>query len=225
MARGRKPKFNKKLILSIIANYFYDHRNENLSVYSLETVYADIIAKASESLRYKNVAFPGYEHIRKILIDTLSKNKLFQKEERMTTTAASRIVQLYNHFSDADEIEIIISEQYTISIYDNPVITCKVKLPLKEALDALAGNMLNTKKKITSWDRFNMISRLYRFIKRKNADVILAIIPQYNKLYYLDSDGKINRNRKITDSVYDTPLIFIKDTPEGRNFLKEQIIP
>ena len=143
----------------------------------------------------------------------------------MTTTAASRIVQLYNHFSDADEIEIIISEQYTISIYDNPVITCKVELPLKEALDALAGNMLNTKKKITSWDRFNMISRLYRFIKRKNADVILAIIPQYNKLYYLDSDGKINRNRKIADSVYDTPLIFIKDTPEGRNFLKEQIIP
>lgn len=79
MARGRKPKFNKKLILSIIANYFYDHRNENLSVYSLETVYADIIAKASESLRYKNVAFPGYEHIRKILIDTLSKNKLFSE--------------------------------------------------------------------------------------------------------------------------------------------------
>ena len=106
-----------------------------------------------------------------------------------------------------------------------PVITCKVELPLKEALDALAGNMLSTKKKITSWDRFNMISRLYGFIKRKNADVILAIIPQYNKLYYLDSGGKINRNRKITDSVYDTPLIFIKDTPEGRNFLKEQIIP
>ena len=38
MARGRKPKFNKKLILFIIANYFYDHRNENLSVYSLEPV-------------------------------------------------------------------------------------------------------------------------------------------------------------------------------------------
>lgn len=50
----------------------------------------------------------------------------------MTTTAASRIVQLYNHFSDADEIEIIISEQYTISIYDDPVITCKVELPLKK---------------------------------------------------------------------------------------------
>lgn len=159
MARGRKPKFNKKLILFIIANYFYDHRNENLSVYSLETVYADIIAKASESLRYKNVAFPGYEHIRKILIDTLSKNKLFQKGGRMTTTAASRIVQLYNHFSDADEIEIIISEQYTISIYDDPVITCKVELPLKEALDALAGNMWSTKKKVTSWSRFNMISQ------------------------------------------------------------------
>lgn len=109
--------------------------------------------------------------------------------------------------------------------HDDPVITCKVELPLKEALDALAGNMWSTKKKVTSWNRFNMISRLYGFIKRKNADVILAIIPQYNKLYYLDSDGKINRNRKITDSVYDTPLIFIKDTPEGRIFLKKQIIP
>ena len=146
MARGRKPKFNKKLILFIIANYFYDHRNENLSVYSLETVYADIIAKASESLRYKNVAFPGYEHIRKILIDTLSKNKLFQKGERMTTTAASRIVQLYNHFSDADEIEIIISEQYTISIYDNPVITCKVELPLKRSIGCSCRKYVEYKK-------------------------------------------------------------------------------
>ena len=43
MAKGRKPKF-KKLILSIIA-------------------------KASESLCYKNMAFPAYEHIRKILTD------------------------------------------------------------------------------------------------------------------------------------------------------------
>ena len=119
----------------------------------------------------------------------------------------------------------LFSEQCIISIYDDPVITCKVEIPLKEALDALADSMPNMKKKVTSWSRFNIISRLYRFIKRKNADVILAIIPQYNKLYYLNSDGKINRNRKITNSVYDTSLIFIKGTPEGRKFLKEQIIP
>lgn len=220
---ARKPKYNKEILVKVIADYFYAHRNEKLFDYSFETIYEDIRYYASKSLLYKKVEFPGYEHMRKILINELKSKDRFQQGEKLTTAVASRIMELY--FSHSYYIEKTISEQYSLSVYCDPVITCVVNIPPVEAVDILAKEKSASKNKSVSWGRINIIRELCKEIKQKNPDVILAVIPQYNRMIYLNEKGRIDKHVENINPLFDTLIMFVRDCPEGRQFIEENKFP
>ncbi|MGN0612452.1 MAG: hypothetical protein ACI4JB_00990 [Porcipelethomonas sp.] len=222
MSRGPKPKYDKESILAVIAEYFYTHNDEELSSFSLNTIYEDIQYYASQSLTYNKVAFPKYAQMRKILIAELSNNGLYEKGERLTTNVASRIIKLYDYYTDEEYIEKNISENFTFEFFSDPVISCIAKLPPVEAIDILASGLSNAENKSVSWGRINIIHHLCQKIKQKSPEIILAVIPQYNRMMYLKSNGKISDHVDNINPLPDTLCLFVKDTPEGRKFIEEQ---
>ena len=108
--RGPKPRYEEEAVLEAMAVYFYEHmvvRKEDLSVFTMDAIYDDIQHDASQSILYRNVAFPKYSRMRKMLIDHLSAYGLYQEKERLTAAVASRIIETYE--IDAEKESLIIS--------------------------------------------------------------------------------------------------------------------
>ena len=96
--RGPKPRYEEEDVLEAMAVYFYEHmvvRKEDLSVFTMDAIYDDIQHDASQSILYRNVAFPKYSRMRKMLIDHLSAYGLYQEKERLNAAVASRIIETY----------------------------------------------------------------------------------------------------------------------------------
>lgn len=94
--RGPKPRYEEEAVLEAMAVYFYKHvivRKEDLSVFTMDAIYDDIQHDASQSILYRNVAFPKYSRMRKMLIDHLSAYGLYQEKERLTAAAVRRAVK------------------------------------------------------------------------------------------------------------------------------------
>ena len=74
--RGPKPRYEEEDVLEAMAVYSYEHmvvRKEDLSVFTMDAIYDDIQHDASQSILYRNVAFPKYSRMRKMLIDHLQR--------------------------------------------------------------------------------------------------------------------------------------------------------
>ena len=216
--RGPKPRYEEEDVLEAMAVYFYEHmvvRKEDLSVFTMDAIYDDIQHDASQSILYRNVAFPKYSRMRKMLIDHLSAYGLYQEKERLTAAVASRIIETYEIDAEKEDMDVLLSNHYTLTTYGGPVITCIAKLPAVEALDTLARIESKEKQKSLTWSRINMLRKLCQKIKKRNADVILAVIPQYNKAIYLNQNGRIDKHINNINPLCDTLLFFVKDTPEG----------
>ena len=140
----------------------------------------------------------------------------------ITAAVASRIIETYEIDAEKEDMDVLLSNHYTLTTYGGPVITCIAKLPAVEALDTLARIESKEKQKSLTWSRINMLRKLCQKIKKRNADVILAVIPQYNKAIYLNQNGRIDKHINNINPLCDTLLFFVKDTPEGRAFVKEQ---
>lgn len=224
--RGPKPKYDKDAVLLVIAEYFFKNKeNHDLLNQSLEQVYSDIIKYASESVIHQKIKFPKYSQMRKILISELSKNGEYSDNERLTTAVAYRITNIYEYY-ESDTIEdIICYNNYKVTHYDDSVIICTLKLPPTEVLTAFAEIISNKRKKSVSCGRINLMSHLCQKIKQKNPDVILAVIPQYNHMIYLNRNGKISKHIDDINPLCDTLCMFVKNTTEGRKFIEEHKFP
>ena len=217
-----KSKYDKEDVLFAIAEYFFrNEKNQNLLNYSLKQVYADVIKYASESFTYRNVKFPKYSQMRKFLIDELSDYNKYSTGERLTTAVACKITEIYKYYQSDTIEDIIHSNNYKVSLYSNSVIVCTLKLPPTEILNSLAEAISKEKQKSISWARIYLIFQVCKKIKRKNPNVILAVIPQYNRMIYLNSNGKIDKHINDINPLCDTLCMFVKDTPEGKNFINE----
>ena len=94
--RGPKPRYEEEAVLEAMAVYFYEHmvvRKEDLSVFTMDAIYDDIQHDASQSILYRNVAFPKYSRMRKMLINHLSAYGLYQEKERLTAAVVCRAVK------------------------------------------------------------------------------------------------------------------------------------
>lgn len=94
--RGPKPRYEEDAVLEAMAVYFYEHvivRKEDLSVFTMDAIYDDIQHDASQSILYRNVAFPKYSRMRKMLINHLSAYGLYQEKERLTAAVVRRAVK------------------------------------------------------------------------------------------------------------------------------------
>ncbi|MGN0607260.1 MAG: hypothetical protein ACI4JM_12135 [Oscillospiraceae bacterium] len=150
---------------------------------------------------------------------------LIYSNERLTTAVAYRITNIYEYY-ESDTIEdIICYNNYKVTHYDDSVIICTLKSQPTEVLTAFAEIISNKRKKSVSWGRIYLMSQLCQKIKQKNPDVILAVIPQYNRMIYLNRNGKIAKHIDNINPLCDKLCMFVKNTPEGRKFIEEHKFP
>lgn len=67
----------------------------------------------------------------------------------------------------------------------------------------------------------NLIRRLCRSIKKTNPELILAVVPESNRVIHLNADGKIDREMASLNPICDTLCMFVKDGEEGRKLINE----
>lgn len=210
-------KYDKEKVLEITAEYFFTHDKESFIHLPFEKVYEDIKKYALKN--HKRVKMPQFSQMRKILIAHLTEYELYTSGEHLTTEVAFRITDSYYN---SDEIEYFLyNNNYDVTIYSQSPIICTIKLPPVEVLDMLAISISDEKNKSCTWGRINLIHHLCQKIRKKNPDLILAVIPQLNRMVYLNRNGKISNEINQLNPVCDTLCMFVKNTPEGHAFVKK----
>lgn len=209
-------KYNAEKILSIIVEYFHKAEKDNYLSRPFEEVYSEIVQYASKF--HKGVRMPSFSQTRKLIISELKELGQFNEGDRLSSTVAYK---LCNFYYDDENIENVLLNEYAVSLYcDSPVI-CTIKLPPVEVLDMLAESISDKKKKSHTWGRINIIYHLCNRIKKKNSDLIYAVIPQFNRMVYINSKGKIYKEVSDINPICDTLCMFVKNTTEGRDFVKK----
>lgn len=209
-------KYDHDKIIEMIAEYFFTkYQNGDLSI-SFKKLYSDIVQYAHSA--HKKVKMPAFSQARKILIAELKAENLLENGENITTEIAHRITKLFYDDSNMDEL---LHHEYDITLYRENPIVCTIKLPSVEILDILAEGYGIERNKSITWGRINMIQRICRKIKQKNPELILAVIPEFNRMMYLNRNGLIDSKIKDCDIICDTLCMFVRNTEEGRKFVKE----
>lgn len=212
---GTKATFNMDSVLEILADYFYNVATDTTKDKPYESVYNDILLFAKKN--YPEVSMPKFSQMRKYLIKELTTNKLFKEGDILSTSVASKITELYHN---ADKIETkIYYDDFNIEIFTQAPIICTISLPPKEILDALAKGIRKNNKHSLTWSRVNLIHKICNKIKQKNPEIILAVIPEFSKLIYLNSNGIIDTNIDKFNPISNSLCMFVKNTEEGRKFV------
>lgn len=212
---GTKATYDKAKVLEIIAAYFFAQYSNGISSLPFETVYRDIVVFAEKE--YPKTQMPKFSQMRKTLIKHLSDYNKYTQGERLSTAVASRITEIY---INSDKIEDMIDHgDYQVTIHAGSPIICTIKLPPAELLDSLAEGLSDAKKRSLTWGRVNVINRICRRIKKKNPDLILAVIPEFNRMMYLNENGKIDKTVDSFNPICDSLCMFVKNTEEGRELI------
>lgn len=208
--------YDKEKVLRIIAEFFFQKNiNEFLSL-PFENVYSEIVNFAAK--KYAKVKMPRFAQARKIIIAELSNWNLFQKGERLSTQTAYRLKSCYY---DDEVIEETLQNAYNISLYADDPLICIIKLPPVEVLDMLAVGIGEEKDKSHIWGQINVLKKLCSRIKKRNPDLILAVVPEFNRMVYLNENGKISPKMKDLSPICDTLCMFVKNTPEGHELVRK----
>lgn len=214
---GTKATYDKAKVLEIIAEYFFAVDEEMISDKAFEKIYDEIKDYAKRN--YPQISMPKFSQMRKILIEHLSQFGEYASGEKLTTSVALRIRETY---INSDKIEDIIEHgDYHVSIHAQRPIICTIKLPDPKLLEALAEGISKEKKHSLTWGKINLINKICQRIKKKNPDLILAVIPEFNKMVYLTEEGKISKSVDKNNPVCNSLCMFVKNTDEGRNLIME----
>lgn len=209
-------KYDAEKVLSIIVEYFHKAEKGVFISLPFEKVYSEIVQYASEF--YKEVKMPSFSQTRKLIISELREMGQFNEGDRLSSAIAYKLCDFYY---DDENIENVLLNEYSVSLYCNNPIICTIKLPPVEVLDMLAESISNEKKKSHTWGRINVIYHLCNKIKKKNSDLIYAVIPQFNRMVYINPKGKIYKEVSDINPICDSLCMFVKNSNEGRAFVKK----
>lgn len=209
-------KFDKERILTLVATYFFEHGEEECTSLSMEKLYEKIVEYAS--INEKKLKMPSFAQMRNFIIEELTEAKLYNEREKLTSKVAYRILE---SFYDETDVEDLLEAEYNVSIYNGPTIVCTINLPPIDILDPIAVGFSKKEKKSKIYGRMNLIRRLCRSIKKTNPELILAVIPESNRVIHLNADGKIDREMASLNPICDTLCMFVKDGEEGRKLINE----
>lgn len=217
--------YDKEKVLNIVAEYFYQKSEEEIISLSFENLYSEIVKYAS--VKHKRTKIPAVSQMCKLIIAELESDKddcgneqeiLYTKGERFTSKVAYRLKKRYY---DNENIYEVLSIEYDVSVYCNTPIICTIKLPPDKVLATIAESYSSEHDKSISWGRVNFIQKLCNKIKKKAPSLIIAVIPEYNRMIYLNKNGKISKETNEFNVVCNSLCVFIKDTPEGHAVVEE----
>lgn len=212
--------YDREKVLEIIVEYFFkEYRDGDLSV-PFGKLYAQIVQYASVS--HQNIRMPAVSQARKIIISELKEHGLFKDTDKLTSETVCRLTELYY---DDENVEEAFQHEYQVFIYsDNPIIFT-IRLPHAELLNHLAEGISTEKNKSLMWGRIKLIYDMCKKIKRKNPKLILAVIPEFNRMVYLNQNGKIRSDIHDLNPICDTLCIFVRNTADGRALIEKMKNP
>ena len=211
-------KYNTIEVLNIIEQYMTSHPLNDDSYISIEGLYNDIVMYANQVCH--NSPMPKFAQARKIIINCLKIHGRIKNDERLTTQVAYRLTDLYYC---TDDIEKVLENEYDISIYSDDVIIYTFDInKVVPFLKSFSINMSELKHKTTQYGIINTVQKICNYIKSLDKDV-LAVIPEFNRMNYINSDGLINRDMDGLEPVCDNICVFIKSSPSGKKLIKKWI--
>lgn len=208
-------KYNSDEFIQFIINYFKDIPPKNKKK-PFRKLYQEEILHSGEKI---GIRLPCFSQARNILLSELKRYDLIDDNVELTTEVAMLIQEA------EDDLFCAIREAGTsnkIEIYSDDPIICTLKPPDTESLQSIAEGYADENEKTESWGRHNLINKLCKQIKLQNPDIILAVIPETNRLLYLTDEVVINRQMKSINPLYGSLCMFIKNTPEGQ-IIKNEI--
>ena len=208
-------KYDRVEVLTVMEEFFCNTDIESIASHRFDYVYEDILEYAHNM--HKNIKMPAYSQMRKIVISFLKECGLIKDTERLTARKAYEITKC---FYDADNIDEVLLNEYKVSVCAVKPIICTIKLPPIEILDRLAKGFSNEKNGLPIWKRIDIIYQLCQQIKQKNEQLILAVIPEFNRMVYLNEKDKKDSINSDFDVLCDTVCMFVKNTPDGRAFVE-----
>lgn len=207
----KRKKYSKSAVMSIIAEYVIKEMTKNDLSICVETLYEDIVHYAS--VHHPNVPMPKSSQARKMIISVLTEERNFQSGERLTAEAIFRLKDIY--YDDTD-IESVLQKEYEMHCYASDIIICTIKLPPDDIIKKLMLTISENKKKSELWGKISTIQEICSRIKDLNSDNILAVIPECNRMIYLNEKGEENNKVKDLEPVCKSLCMFVKNTPTGQ---------
>lgn len=207
-------KYNSDDFIQFIINYFKNIPPEKKKK-PFRKLYQEEILHSGEK---KGIRLPCFSQARNILLSELKRYDLIGDNVELTTEIAMLIQEA------EDGLFCAIREAGTsckIEINSDDPIICTLKLPDTESLQSFAEGYAEENDKPDLWGRHNLITRLCWKIKRQNPDIILAVIPETNRLLYLTDKIVINNKMKSINPLYGSLCMFLKNTPEGQKIKNE----
>ena len=207
-------KYNSDEFIQFLINYFKEIPPEKKKK-SFRKLYQEEILHSGEK---KGIRLPCFSQARNILLSELKRYALIGDNVELTTEIAMQIQEA------EDDLFCVIREagiSYKIKAYSDDPIICTLNAPDTESLQSFADGYANENEKTELWGRHNLINKLCKQIKLQNPDIILAVIPETNRLLYLTDEVVINRQMKSINPLYGSLCMFIKNTPEGQEIKNE----
>jgi len=217
--------YDKEKVFEIAAEYFYQKSEEEVMSLSFEKLYSEIVKYAS--VKHKKIKMPAVSQMRKLIIAELESDKndygneqeiLYTKGERFTSEVAYRLKKRYY---DNENIEEVLEMEYNVSLYCETPIICTIKLPPVEILDTIAENYSYENGKSISWGRINLIQKLCKKIKNKAPSLIIAVIPEYNRMIYLNRNAKISKETAEFNVLCNNLCVFVRNSSKGHALIEK----
>lgn len=195
----------------VIANYVIDNMSEKDFNVPFAWIYEEIVQYAGH--KFEDVKMPKFTWARKMIISELTDHGCFHEGEELTSEVLYRLKQLYY---DDDLITDVIKNEYEVTRYNGNIIVCILKLPPEKILTKFIASVGVNRKKPIHDCKIETIKQICTRIKKRDPNNILAVIPEFNSMVYLNGSGKIKSGMDELDPLCDTLCMFVKNTPEGQ---------
>ena len=207
-------KYDREEVLRIIAEYIIKEALETDATLPVEKLYDKIVCFAADS--YSDEWMPKFSQARKIIISELTAFGKYNRGERFDVSVLYRLKDIYYN---NELIEEVVRNEYEVSCYTDTLIICTIKLPPTEIMTGIFSGISEKKERSEMWGKIDSIRKICDRVKKHDPDNILAVIPESNRMVYLNGNGKINNKMNELDPICDTLLMFVKNTPAGRNLV------
>ena len=221
MKKEHKPnqKYDTQKVIEVMAEYMAKTELEKIP---MEELYEKIVSYAKKE--HSKVKMPKFAQARKIIIKELTEQQLYDKDSQLTSETAYKLKDIYLYY-DETKIEDVLHHEYEITTYGDSIIVCTFNLPPQETIEALTVGIGKENKKTTQWAFINTIGKICNKIKKQDTDNILAVIPECNRMNYINSNGCINHDLDELPPSCNSLCAFIKDSPQGHELLKKMNLP
>ena len=212
----KRKKYDWDDIMALIAVFVIEEMTVQELKFPIELIYDEISHYAS--INYPEVSMPKFSQARKMIINKLKENDSFASGEQLTTKVLNRFKNIYYN---SDDIEMVIQKEYDVYYYTDDIVIATLELPPDDIIKKLMHSISENKGKSEMWGKINTIQWICSRIKNRDPDNILAVIPETNRMIYLNEKGQINRKSVELEPICHSLCMFVKDTPEGHALIKK----